>query len=100
MLALMVLVLAGLGLVVLLLWNMLIPTLFHGPVLQYGQAVALLVLCRLLFGGLRVHGHRHWRGRHWRERWERLTPEERARLSERFAGRCGGGVHEAGSPGG
>ena len=77
--------LALLGLIVMLLWNALIPQLFHGPVLQYWQAIGLLVLCRLLFGGLRGHRHR------WHGRWQQLTPEERARLRERFAGRCGHG---------
>jgi hypothetical protein len=90
MLALIVVVLGGVGFIVLLLWNTLVPPLFHGPVLQYWQAVGLLVLSRILFGGLRVRGgHGHWRGRHWRERWEQLSPEERAQLRERFAGRCG-----------
>jgi hypothetical protein len=100
-LALIVAVLAGLGLIVLLLWNALVPPLFHGPVLVYGQAIGLLVLCRILFGGLRMRGgHGHWRGRHWRERWEQLTPEERARLRERYAGRCGRSAGEASASGG
>ena len=81
---------AALGAAVLLLWNELVPALFHGPTLAYGQAVGLLVLCRLLFGGLRARGwHGPWRQRMWRERWEQMTPEERARLRERYLGRCG-----------
>jgi hypothetical protein len=79
-----------LGLVVMSLWNELIPSLFHGPVLGFWQAVGLLVLCRLLFGGFKGHhGHRGWRSRMWRERWESMTPEERAQLRERFRGKCG-----------
>jgi hypothetical protein len=68
-----------------------VPSLFHGPVLQYWQAVGLLILSRILFGGLRGRGgwHSHWRGRMWRERWARMTPEEQARLRERFRERCG-----------
>jgi hypothetical protein len=100
-LALILIVLGGLGLVVQLLWNALVPVLFHGPVLQYWQAVGLLVLSRILFGGLRMHGrHGHWRGRHWRQRWEQLSPEERAQLRERFAGRCGRGTPAAPAAGG
>ena len=75
-------VLAVAGVIVLLLWNALVPTLFRGPALQYWQALGLLILSRLLFGGLRGRGgwHGHWRQRMWRERWEQMTPEERARL--------------------
>ena len=84
-------VLAGLSLVVMSLWNWLIPALFRGPALQYWQAVGLLLLSRILFGGWRGRGgwHGHWRQRMWRERWANMTPEERARLRERFQQRCG-----------
>ena len=103
-----VVVVAGLavfGLIVMLLWNWLVPALFHGPVLQYWQAVGLLALSRLLFGGLRGRGGWHGHGRHrmWRERWEQLTPQERARLRERFESRCCGPDPGAGgttAPGG
>jgi O-antigen/teichoic acid export membrane protein len=73
---------------VMLLWNYVVPPLFHGPLIGYWQALALLVLSRILFGGLRGwrSGHGHWRRHAWRERWESLTPEERARLRERFCG--------------
>ena len=57
---------AFLGLIVMLLWNALIPVLFHGPELSYLQAVGLLVLCRLLVG-IRG-GRRGWRP--WK-RWSR-----------------------------
>lgn len=78
---------------VMLLWNYVVPPVFHGPGIGYGQAFALLVLCRILFGGLRGWrgSHGHWRRHMWRERWESLTPEERTRLRERFMDRCGRG---------
>jgi hypothetical protein len=79
--------------VVMVLWNDLAPPVFHGPAIGYWQAFALLVLCRVLFGGLRGWrgSHGHWRRHMWRERWESLTPEERARLRERVMERCGRG---------
>jgi len=85
-------VLALVGLVVMQLWNALVPQLFHGPPLGYWQAVGLLLLSRLLFGGLRGRGgwRGHWRQR-WHERWEQMTPEERAQLRERMLRRCGHG---------
>ena len=92
-LVLMLAAVALLSLLVMSLWNVLVPTLFHGPVLQFWQALGLFVLCRILFGGLRGrpgwHGGHRWRA-HWRKRWDSLTPEERARLRERFQHRCGG----------
>ncbi|HYL01090.1 MAG TPA: hypothetical protein VEU78_07840 [Steroidobacteraceae bacterium] len=82
------------GWVVMLLWNYVVPPVFHGPAIGYGQAFALLVLCRILFGGLRGWrgAHGRWRRHAWRERWESMTPEERSRLRERFMQRCGRGL--------
>jgi len=94
--ALAVVSIAVLSFVVMSLWNWLIPTLFRGAQLAYWQAVGLLLLSRILFGGLRGRGgwHGHWRERMWRERWASLTPEERERLREKLQERCG---HRAGS---
>ncbi|HVW70714.1 MAG TPA: hypothetical protein VHB68_17170 [Steroidobacteraceae bacterium] len=85
-------VVALLGFVVMSLWNALVPGLFHGPLLGFWQALGLLLLCRILFGGLRGrpgwHGRARW-NREWRRRWESMTPEERERLRTRFKHRCG-----------
>ncbi len=78
---------AALSLVVMLLWNALIPSLFAGPILGFWQAAGLLVLCRVLFGGFRPHGQHHgWRQRAWRARWHRMSPEERDRFRDGFRG--------------
>lgn len=78
------LLVAALSLVVMLLWNALIPALFVGPALTFWQAAGLLVLCRVLFGGFRPHhrGHHHWRHRPWNDRWNRMSPEERERFRD------------------
>jgi len=44
------------GLIVRLLWNSLLPPLFGWHAITFWQALGLLVLCRILFGGLGVHG--------------------------------------------
>ena len=86
---------AVLSFVVMSLWNALIPDLFHGPMVTFWQAVGLLVLSKILFGGLRGrhgggwHGH-GWRREMWRKKWESMTPEERDRMRARFRHRCGG----------
>ena len=69
---------AILGVVVMLLWNALVPGVFTGVrTLDYRQALCLLVLSRILFGGFRGRGGMS--GRRW-QRLENLTPEERARF--------------------
>ena len=78
---------AALGAVVMLLWNAVIPALLAGArPIDYGHALGLLVLCRILFGGFRGHGG--WHGRHW-ARWEAMTDEERARFRQHLRHRHG-----------
>jgi hypothetical protein len=56
-----------LGFFTMLLWNWLVPSLFHGPELNYLQSVGLLVLTRLLVG-IRGPKHHWW---HWKQKWGR-----------------------------
>ena len=69
---------AIMGGVVMSLWNWLLPTLAGWHKVTFLQALALLVLCRVLFGGWRVRGG-PWR-HHWKERFGRMTPEEREKF--------------------
>jgi hypothetical protein len=79
------------GFVVMRLWNWLMPALFGLRAIGFWQAVGLLVLSKILFGGFRRHGGP---GMYWRrriiERWEQMTPEEREKFREGMRGRCGG----------
>jgi hypothetical protein len=75
------------GAIVLLLWNWLLPPLFGLPRLNFWQALGLLALCRILFGGFGFHGH--GRRRRMRERWQSMTPEERERFRQRMRERWG-----------
>jgi hypothetical protein len=79
------------GFVVQWLWNWLLPAIFGWPRVSFWQAVGLLALCRILFGGFghRGMGHSHMR-RHLRERWERMSPEERERFRRGLHDRCCG----------
>jgi hypothetical protein len=78
------------GEVVMQLWNWLTPALFGWHMITFWQALGLLVLCRMLFGGFGHHGggRSHWQRRSF-ERWERMTPEEREKFRKEFRGRCG-----------
>jgi hypothetical protein len=70
------------GIIVQLLWNWLLPPLFNFPQLSFWQALGLLALCRILFGGFgRGGGRRHgWGGR--------MSREERELLRQRMRDRC------------
>ena len=67
------------------------------PEITFWQALGLLALCRILFGGFGGGGHRSHSGRRMKERmgerrdarWEEMTPEERERLRQRIYDRGG-----------
>jgi hypothetical protein len=82
---------AAVGAVVMGLWNALLPDLFGWHMIGYWQAVGLLVLSKILLGGLRGgSGHgMHWRGR-LMERWDQMTDEERAKFRDGMRRGCGG----------
>jgi len=84
------------GVVVMLLWNALLPEIFALPQISYLQAVGLLILARLLFGGIggNFRGHAMHRGarrdgypfRHdnkLREKWMNMSEEERKDFMEK-----------------
>jgi len=86
----MVLFVAAGGLVVKALWNWLLPPLFQFPQLTFWQALAMLALCRILFGGFGLHGGgRNGMRRRMAERWEQMTPEEREKFRQGMRGRWG-----------
>jgi hypothetical protein len=71
---------AAFGLAVMLLWNLLVPDIFGLKTISFWQALGLLVLARLLFGGTghAMRGnkmHRHHNPIH--DRWMKMTPEEK-----------------------
>lgn len=86
------------GQLVLHLWNWLLPPLFGWPQISFWQALGLLVLCRILFGGFGMRGSGRSRVRHRvfdrvadrvGDRWDAMTPEERERFRARIRERCG-----------
>lgn len=77
---------------VLQLWNWLLPPLFGWHPITFWQALGILALCRILFGGSGWHGSvRSNVRRRMAERWERMSPEERERLRQGWRERCGFG---------
>ena len=89
---LVILAVAVFGFIVMGLWNWLVPALFGGRIITFWQALGILALCRILFGGLGSHGSgRSSFRRRMEERCEHTTPEERERFRQRMRERFGFG---------
>jgi hypothetical protein len=78
------------GELVLHLWNWLLPGLFGWRQISFWQALGLLALCRILFGGFGRGHHRSNYRRRMSEHWEGMTPEEREKFRQSMRARCGG----------
>jgi len=79
-------VIAGFGQAVLQLWNLLMPDIFGLHPITFWQAVGLMGLSWILFGGLGMFRGRPMWTSHWRhrvsQRLAHLPPEEREKLLE------------------
>ena len=80
--------------VVMSLWNWLMPYLFAAKLITYGQALGILILCKILFGGIKGS----WRGRNcnyhgdWKQKMESrmsgMSEEEREKFKQQFYTKC------------
>lgn len=80
------------GFVVMGLWNWLMPVIFGLTTISFVQALGLLALSKILFGGF--YGGKRWGGcegsgrQFWKhrmaERMERMSPEDRDKMRERL----------------
>jgi hypothetical protein len=81
---------AALSFILMNLWNWLAPSVFGARTVTFWQALGILVLSKILFGGFRG---RPGYGSHWRrrmsDRWAQMTPEEREKLRQGMRNRCG-----------
>lgn len=76
--------------IVMYLWNAILPDLIHVGRLGYWQALGLLVLCKILFGGFKMNGGGGpYRGRRWKEKFENMSPEEKEEFKQRLKERWG-----------
>jgi hypothetical protein len=59
------------GLLVMVLWNWIMPEVFGLPPLTYWQSWGIVLLAHILFkaGGHRDHNHRKSRDEEWKERF-------------------------------
>ena len=75
------------GVLVRVLWNWLLPPLLGLPQITFWQAIGVLALSRILFGGLGLRGCGP-RGR-FMDRMQHMSAEERERFREGMRARWG-----------
>ena len=73
------------------LWNGVLTEVLGLKTISYWQALGILVLAKILFGGFPGRGScgPRWGRRKMRERWESLPPEEREKMREEMRRRFG-----------
>ena len=79
------------GAIVMLLWNALMPDIFHLPQITFWQALGLLLLSKILFSSFRGGGPKRRMKDRLTEKWMTMTPEEREKFKQDWGGRCGRG---------
>lgn len=73
------------GLIVMLLWNAILPELLGVKHISFWQSVGLLILCKILFGSLRSGGPGGFRGGPpWKHKLMNMTPEDRERFKQEW----------------
>ena len=78
----------GFGILVMLLWNALMPEIFHLPSITFWQALGLFLLAKILFSGFRGGGPRGRMKDRLREKWMTMTPEVKEKFRQDWGGRC------------
>lgn len=80
----------GITYLVMVLWNAILPNLIHVGQLGYWQALGLLVLCKILFGGFKMNGGPgRGKGQRWKAKFENMSHEEREEFKQRLKERYG-----------
>ncbi|MGA9212555.1 hypothetical protein [Kaistella sp.] len=75
--------------IVMWLWNCLLPEIIGVKIITFWQAMGILVLSKILFGGFGGKGfHKDKFRRLKEERMSGMSPEEKERLKEIWKQRC------------
>jgi hypothetical protein len=78
------------GSVVMLLWNGILPAVLGVKVITFWQALGILVLSKILFGGFKGgHGYpKSHHGHPWMNKWKDMPTEEREKMRSEWMQRC------------
>lgn len=84
-----------LGAVVMMLWNSILPAVLGVSTITFCQALGILVLSKILFGGFKgSHCHSKFHGHKDHEKWLQLTTEEREKMKSEWRDRCSHSVKQ------
>jgi Ca2+/H+ antiporter, TMEM165/GDT1 family len=80
------------GTVIMLLWNNVLAQVVNVSTITFVQALGILVLSKILFGGFRGGWgpRRHYWKQRMMQKWDNMTPEEREKFKQEWKGRCSG----------
>ncbi|MEM1135868.1 MAG: hypothetical protein AAGI07_08500 [Bacteroidota bacterium] len=71
------------------LWNLILPEVLGVKFITYWQALGLLLLSRILFGGFRFGAWGNpYKSNYRKRKWMKMSDEERARLRAEWKKRC------------
>lgn len=77
------------GQLVMLLWNFVVPDITGWKSISFQQALALLLLCKILFGSFgKGGGGGRSMGSKWKNKWNAMSDEEKELLKDRFKQSC------------
>ncbi|MCU7613952.1 hypothetical protein N0B16_05840 [Chryseobacterium sp. GMJ5] len=88
------LILLAVALIVMWLWNSILPDVLSVKAITYWQAMGILVLSKILFGGFHGkfgQGMRDMKEKHLKHKMEAMSPEEKEKFKEIWRQKCSGG---------
>jgi hypothetical protein len=74
---------------VMSIWNNVLTPVLHISTINFGEALSIFLLSKILFGGFRG-GWRDGRSlnREMREKWSSMTREEKEKFKQEWRSRC------------
>jgi hypothetical protein len=85
-----IIAIAAFSAIVMGLWNSILVSVLGVKAITFVQALGILVLSKILFGGFKGRGgwggHRPW----MQDKLANMTPEEREKFKAEWRNRCGG----------
>lgn len=90
MIAVFVLIAGALSALVMYLWNAILPDTIGVKPLNFWKAAGLLLLAKILFGGIGklFGGKRFQKRKEWRQKWMQMSKEERKEARSRWRDHC------------
>lgn len=89
--------------ILMLLWNWLMPIIFDLTTITFWQALGLLVMSKLLFGGFGggkrggscngSNNHRGWKHK-FKHKWANMSVEDKMKWESKFSGKANSGTEE------